>query len=200
MTIGLPNTGRLMSEVLASCPSVLGQFQGNRRLVARIGDFRILLARSTDLPMLVTEAVCDAVVTGRDYVWEAGLGEVLHEAWNYGYQKNELCLIGRPGESYVTTDALRVVSQYPNLADKFVRPVYPNATVRPISGAAEMYLREGLADVAVDAVMTGETLADNGLVAITSYLESYAALYTLPGIADETLSQIYDLLRIGTIS
>lgn len=70
--LGLPNMGRLKEEVLSANGDVKAAFSG-RALVAQFAEIRIRLARSMDLPRLLESGACDAVVTGKDYMLEAGV-------------------------------------------------------------------------------------------------------------------------------
>jgi ATP phosphoribosyltransferase len=79
-----------------------------------------------------------------------------------------------------TRPRLRVATQYPKIAAGFLARHRPDAELFIITGAAELYPRINAADVIIDAYMTGETAAANGLVPLTTLLETSGRLFARP--------------------
>src|SRR5262249_14346738 len=79
-----------------------------------------------------------------------------------------------------------IVSQYPNIASRWAFARGLDAVMRVVSGAAELYPRLGLADIAVDVVATGATRRDNKLLEMDVILHTSCALFgPSPGVDTE---------------
>src|SRR5690606_304947 len=71
---------------------------------------------------------------------------------------------------------LRVATTYPNLLQQYLSETGVDARIVTMRGAVEVAPRLTLADAICDLVSTGATLEANGLVALTTVLESEAVL------------------------
>ncbi|MFH9863887.1 hypothetical protein [Streptomyces sp. NPDC017202] len=65
------------------------------------------------------------------------------------------------------------------------RPGSPECHLLNISGAAELYVRTGMVDVAVDAYMSGRTAGANGLELLTPLFETSGRVFARPGWQSE---------------
>ncbi|QNA91333.1 MULTISPECIES: ATP phosphoribosyltransferase [unclassified Microbacterium] len=183
LRFGVPNQGRLLNQVRAAL-AFSEWTQDTRCLNFAAGDVEAVLARSTDLPRLVAAGVLDGCITGRDYVVEAGVEERLEEVLDLDFQATNICVVARSSEpAPLARDRLTVVSQYPAIARRWLdersqQGLIDNATFVAIDGAAEMYVRSGLADLAIDAVMTGRSLRDNDMVVVETLFASTGRVYS----------------------
>lgn len=183
LRFGVPNQGRLLHQTRLALDWPEWDEQ-TRRLGFTNGEVEILLARSTDLPRLASAGAIDGCVTGRDYVVEAGMQDNLEELVNLKFQEAEICVIRAEG-AVPDCREVTVVSQYPNTARrwlnaKLVEGALDSARFIAIDGAAEMYIWSGMADLAIDAVMTGQTLRDNALVVHEPLFRSAGCVFSLP--------------------
>jgi ATP phosphoribosyltransferase len=120
--------------------------------------------------------------TGDDLVdeWLAAgnaLGESLvrdRVAWNDPYARYgapALCLIGRPGEpleARVTPWKVAVCLRYRSLAGRFMQTLLQDGIAFEsivVTGEVETCVSSGVADLAIDIVLTGRTLDRLGLAA-----------------------------------
>ncbi|WP_372969155.1 ATP phosphoribosyltransferase [Microbacterium sp.] len=182
---GVPNQGRLLSQTRAAL-AWPEWTEESRKMVFTTPEVEILLARSTDLPRMLAAGIVDGCVTGRDYVIEAGVEDEVEEIIDLGFQATNLCVLAAAESVTEENDALEpvvVVSQYPAIASRWIggglgQGKRRRATLVPIDGAAEMYVTSGLARYAVDAVMTGRTLRDNGLAVVETLFASAGCVYS----------------------
>jgi ATP phosphoribosyltransferase len=70
----------------------------------------------------------------------------------------------------------RVATKFPRLTESFFRARGVSAEIIELSGSVELAPLVDLADLIVDLVQSGQTLADNGLVELRVILESQAVL------------------------
>ncbi|MEU2251517.1 ATP phosphoribosyltransferase [Streptomyces sp. NPDC019224] len=198
MILGIPNNGRLYEEGLLLTGRGPAQSEDDRSLIQDHGDFLVLHARSNDLPYLLSHGITDLILTGRDYVVEAGISA--EELWDFGFQRCQICLLGLPGaEDWRERHPLRVATQYPGLSAAFLAQHRPDASLFTVTGAAELYARLGAVDVIIDAHMTGRTAKANGLVPLETILETSGRLFARPGWSKETkdISQVLTHLVEG---
>ncbi|NUW30538.1 ATP phosphoribosyltransferase [Nonomuraea sp. SMC257] len=194
--LGVPNTGRLLDEVASLTGSIVGE-AGGRSLRFDTEDFIVVCARSNDLPYLAANGLADLVITGFDYVVEAGVDLVeLHDT---GYQRCSIGLLG-PAESHDWRrhEEITVATQYPAIAERyFDQPGLPSCELLVVSGAAEFYARTGIVDLIVDAHMTGMTAAANGLSYLETILETSGRIFAKPNWT-ESPKNIEDVCRMLT--
>ena len=172
-TLGVPNRGRLRSYAV-SLLSGVAEIDHDRSLIWDKGKaLRVICAHSRDLPSLFLAGVCDYILTGLDYAIEAGIA-----------RQPLACLPACRGRVAALTTGLGVtprkptiVSQYPNIASRWAFARGLDAVMRVVSGAAELYPRLGLADIAVDVVSTGATRRDNKLLEMDVILHTSCALF-----------------------
>ncbi|MDR1979501.1 MAG: ATP phosphoribosyltransferase [Synergistaceae bacterium] len=173
LTVALAK-GRLADKTLdlfaragAVCPEtreIMGET--SRRLVfASEGTgLSFFMAKAPDVPTYVDYGAADVGVTGKDTLLEGGrnLYEVLDLKFGVcrmvvaGYEETRDRL--RHGNN------LRVATKYPRIAlDYFSRRKQQTVEIVKLNGSVELAPIIGLADVIVDIVESGVTLAENGL-------------------------------------
>jgi ATP phosphoribosyltransferase len=150
--------------------------------------FRVISAHSRDLPSLFLSGVCDYILTGLDYAVEGGIS-AQPVARLPACQGRVAALVSSIG---IVPRAPTIVSQYPNIASRWASDRGLDAAVHMVSGAAELYPRLGLADIAVDVVATGATCRDNKLLEMDVILHTSCALFGPP--ADANAASVPDWL------
>ncbi|MET7339490.1 ATP phosphoribosyltransferase [Nonomuraea sp. NPDC005650] len=194
--LGVPNTGRLLEEVATLTGSLLGE-AGGRSLRFDTEDLIVICARSNDLPYLAANGLADLVITGFDYVVEAGVDLVeLHDT---GYQRCSVGILGAEEcRDWRTRERITVATQYPAIAARyFDQPGLPSCELLVVSGAAELYARTGIVDLIVDAHMTGMTAKANGLSYLETILETSGRVFARPGWT-ESPKNIQEVCRMLT--
>ena len=130
----------------------------------------LLSLKDWDLPLYVSRGIADCGIVGSDVLEEVdGDLLVLLRLREGGCR---LSLIGRSPEAVPAPGGqARLATKYPNLARRFVAAQPWGAEIVELSGSIELAPLLGLAELALDIVQTGRTLAENGLVEIATVEE-----------------------------
>jgi ATP phosphoribosyltransferase len=123
--------------------------------------FEVLLLKDADVPLYVAYGVADLGVVGSDVLEESD-GDLLVPA-RLRDGRSRLSLIGRPGGLPAAGSQVRLATKYPATARRLVAQRPWGAEVLTLSGSVELAPLLDLADLALDIVQTGRTLAANGL-------------------------------------
>jgi len=177
----------------------------------RVDEVRIL--RPQEIPLYVADGLFDVGITGRDWVEERGsdvasLG-VLH------YSKSTASpirvVLAVPIDSRVSSvadlaaaatgpeGALRVATEYPELARRFLETHGVSAEVSLSYGATEAKVPD-IADCVVEITETGRALRAAGLKVVETLLVSHTELIANPAAAKDTdkrhaMEQLLTLLQ-----
>jgi ATP phosphoribosyltransferase len=180
LSVAVP-TGRLLPGALALLQRAglaVDALSDDRRLmVALPGGIRILKAKPTDLLTYVERGAADVGIVGRDMILEQSrdVYELLDLEFGacravVAFPQDAAEELWQPGR------ALRIATKYPRLTagyfDQQQRPV----EIVVLYGSVELAPQVGLADGIVDLVMTGRTLAENGLREVAEVARSTARL------------------------
>jgi ATP phosphoribosyltransferase len=187
LRIALPNKGRLSEDArdLFNQAGLEVRTAGARALTASLGgEFEAIFVRAQDIPEFVADDAADAGITGLDLVLESGRN--LDQKLDLGFGRCRLVLAARD-DSPITSvsdieDGVRIATSFPAIARRFLESNQKNATLVPVSGAAEIAPHLGIADIIVDIVSTGSTLKTNGLREVATIMESTARLFSSPTI------------------
>lgn len=125
-------------------------------------EVEVLLLKDRDLPLYVEHGVADLGVVGSDVLGEVGGDLLAPLALVDGGSR--LSLIGRPGGLPAAGAQVRLATKYPRTARRLVAARPWGAEIVELSGSIELAPLLDLAELALDIVQTGRTLADNGLV------------------------------------
>ena len=125
-------------------------------------EVEVLLLKDRDLPLYVEYGVADLGVVGSDVLDEVG-GDLLAPL-RLVDGLSRLSLIGRPGALPGPGAQVRLATKYPRTARRLIATRPWGAEVVELSGSIELAPLLDLAELALDIVQTGRTLADNGLV------------------------------------
>jgi ATP phosphoribosyltransferase len=154
---------------------------GERALVARVQNFdlEILFVRTNDIVEFLSDGVAELGITGYDLVAESGSDIPLVRKLGYGRCRLTIAV---PNDSAFRTPedlaGLRVATSHMGLTKRFFAERNISVDVIPVSGAAEVAPRLGLAEAIVDLVSTGSTMVVNGLRPIEEIFASEAVLLT----------------------
>jgi ATP phosphoribosyltransferase len=180
LRLAIPNKGRLVEPTVTLLRDAGLVFEpGERALVARVQNFDldILFVRTNDIVEFVADGVAQMGITGLDLVAESGAD--VPQIRSLGYGRCRLT-IAVPNDSPVAAAAdlagLRVATSHLNLTRAFFAERGIAVEVIPVSGAAEVAPRLGLADAIVDLVSTGSTMVVNGLRPVEEVFASEAVL------------------------
>ena len=163
----LPRIATLLSQVGIDASSV---DEASRRLTFDLPsqNLRFILAKPSDVPILVEYGAADVGIAGRDVLLEADM-EVC-ELLDLGIGRCRMVVASPVGRGITRIDQLsftsRVATKYPHITVEFFRQHGIQAEVIKMNGNIEVAPMVGLADVIVDITETGTTLRENGLVEI----------------------------------
>ncbi len=168
LTLALPR-GRLGEEVAAllrraGLPSPLPEEEG---LVQERDGFRYLLLKPADVAVYVREGAAALGITGKDVLLEeeGGYSELLD--LGIGVCRLSVCgpLPASEWPEFLRSRArtLRVATRHPRTTSSFFSARGIRPRVIALGGSLELAPVVGLAEVIVDLVATGRTLARHGL-------------------------------------
>jgi len=189
LRIAMQKSGRLSDdtqELLKRCGLKLNV--SDRRLLAHVSNLPIdiMRVRSSDIPGLVMDGVCDLGIVGDNTLEEEELSRSLIGSKNSYIKTTPLNFgecrfsIAMPEEFEYTglqcLDGLRFATTYPQLLKRFAKDNGINVEFCLLKGSVEVAPRVGLADGICDLVSTGATLEANGLKEVAEVFRSKASL------------------------
>lgn len=124
----------------------------------------VLLLKPDDVPTYVEYGTADIGVCGRDVLVEREV-DVYHSV-DLGIARCRLVVAGRVDVNVAAAQKgrmLRVATKFPRTAAAHFAKQGLQVEIVDVQGSVELAPLTGLADVIVDLVETGTTLADNGL-------------------------------------
>ncbi len=163
----------------------------NRRPSTDLDWLAIKVIRPQDMPLQVANGNFDLAITGKDWLLEHLYrfpSSPVMELLNLGFGRVRIVAAVSKDMPVTNIDdlssliqngkltPLRVASEYINIADKYLRDNYINPyRLIPTWGASEAFLPED-ADLLIDNIQTGKTLAQHNLKTIEVLFESTARL------------------------
>jgi len=189
LRIAMQKSGRLSDDtqaLLKQCGIKLNF--ADRRLLAHSANMPIdiMRVRSSDIPGLVMDGVCDLGIVGDNTLEETALErELLGQ--NAAYIKTSPLNFGgchlsiaMPEEfnyqGLNSLNGLRFATTYPQLLQRFARENNIDVEFCLLKGSVEVAPRVGIADGICDLVSTGATLEANGLKEVEVIFRSKASL------------------------
>ena len=147
-----------------------------RKLILPVGDdITGVLAKAPDVITYVEHGVCDIGVVGKDTIFERG--GAFYEVLDLGFGKCRFALAVPEGaDFYDGYDVKRLASKYPHVTRDYFARKGMDVDIIKIEGSVELAPLLGLVDGIVDLVETGNTLRENGLVAIEDVMQVSARL------------------------
>lgn len=147
---------------------------GGRGLVIETatGD-HLLIARSSDIPLLVEHGAADAGICGSDVLHESGLCLRMSDALPFGRCR---LVLAAQDASALCREGTRVATSYPRLATSYLEAAGYEASIIAMHGSVELAPQAGIADAIIDITETGTTLRDNGLRIVAEVLSCSARI------------------------
>ena len=147
-----------------------------RKLILPVGDdITVVLAKAPDVITYVEHGVCDIGVVGKDTIFERG--GAFYEVLDLGFGNCRFALAVPEGaDFYDGYDVKRLASKYPHVTRDYFARKGMDVDIIKIEGSVELAPLLGLVDGIVDLVETGNTLRENGLVAIEDVMQVSARL------------------------
>ena len=180
LRLAIPNKGRLVEPTVRLLRDAGLVFEADdRALVARVQNFDldILFVRTNDIVEFVNDGVAELGVTGLDLVAESDADVPLVRKLGYGRCRLTLAVPDdSPFRAAEDLAGLRVATSHIALTRRFFAERAIPVDVIPVSGAAEVAPRLGLAEAIVDLVSTGSTMVVNGLRPVEEVFASEAVL------------------------
>jgi ATP phosphoribosyltransferase len=138
----------------------------NSRALIRVAELEghrihMLLLKPDDVPTYVEYGTADLGVCGRDVVAERDLDA--YYPVDLGIGRCRLCVCGKVGPLPELARMPRIATKYPRLAAKHFGARGVQVEIVNVQSSVELAPLTGLADLIVDLVETGKTLAENGL-------------------------------------
>lgn len=167
LRIALPK-GRIFAEMLALLARLGHTFPGiesTKALSVKSADgaLEALAVRSADVPTYVAYGAADLGAVGKDVLWEFDdYDAALYELLDLGFGKCRL-VAASPGGVIPTDPVWRVATKYPRTAERAFQKRGRPVEIVKLYGSVELAPQAGIADIIVDLVETGSTLAANGL-------------------------------------
>jgi ATP phosphoribosyltransferase len=124
----------------------------------------VLALKDWDLPLYVEHGIADCGIVGSDVLDEVGRDLLVPARLAAG--RSRFSLIGRTPALPAAGEQVRLATKYPLTARRLVAARSWGAEIVRLSGSVELAPVLHLADLALDIVQTGRTLAENGLVEI----------------------------------
>lgn len=135
----------------------------------------VLSLKDWDLPLYVSHGVADCGIVGSDVLEEVDGDLLVPVRLRQG--RSRMSLIGRSADSLPGPGGqVRLATKYPNTARRVVAGRPWGAEIVKLSGSIELAPVLRLAELALDIVQTGRTLAENHLVEIETVAEVAACL------------------------
>jgi ATP phosphoribosyltransferase len=152
---------------------------GGRSLLTQVeGDgIEVLSLKDWDLPLYVEHGVADCGIVGSDVLGEVDGDLLVPVRLKAG--RSRLSFIGRGDLQQAMPAAggqVRLATKYPATARRIVDGRPWGAEIVKLSGSIELAPLLSLAELALDIVQTGRTLAENNLVEIETVAEVAACL------------------------
>lgn len=173
--LALPK-GRNLEVALASFRaagiSLNGWEASGRSLLTALPEegIEVLSLKDWDLPLYVSHGIADCGIVGSDVLDEVDGDLLVPVRLRQG--RSRMSLIGRSREVIPSAGGqIRLATKYPNIARRMLAGRPWGAEVVRLSGSIELAPLLRLAELALDIVQTGRTLAENNLVEIETIAE-----------------------------
>ncbi len=152
-------TVELFEKMGLDCNELINK---GRRLILKVNDYEVVLAKAADVITYVEHGVCDIGIVGRDTIVENG--KSFYEMMDLNLGKCDFALATKKGTDFFDGfNTKRIASKYPNVTKAYFEGRGMDVKIIKIEGSVELAPLLNLADGIVDIVETGTTLKENGL-------------------------------------
>ncbi|NYT52154.1 MAG: ATP phosphoribosyltransferase [Candidatus Vesicomyosocius endoextente] len=177
LTITL-SKGRILKQtlpLLEQAGLIIAKKELNSRkliLDTNLTDVKVIIVRSTDVPIFVQHGATDMGITGKDVLLEHGANN-LFEVLDLGIAKCKL-MVAAESKNRLKQNTLKVATKYVNSTKRYFQNKGQSCEIIKLYGAMELAPKVGLAHCIVDLVDTGNTLKANGLIPF-EYIEKISS-------------------------
>ncbi|GIX21768.1 MAG: ATP phosphoribosyltransferase [Gammaproteobacteria bacterium] len=198
LTLAL-SKGRILEETLPLLAAAgirpLEDPSASRKLILDTDTpgLRLVVVRAADVPTYVQYGAADLGVAGKDVLMEHG-GEGLYAPLDLKLARCRLMVAGPPGVD-LERGRLRVATKYPRCTAAYFAGRGVQAEIIKLYGSMELAPLVGLADVIVDLVDTGATLAANGLAPLAPIAEISSRLIVNKASMKMKHARVRDLIE-----
>ena len=200
LRIALPSKGRMAEPAQRLLRDAGFAFEPDgRRLRVPLPDHdaEILFARADDIPVWVEDRAVDCGIAGSNQIAESGV--VVEERLRLGFGRCRLVVAAPAASQIARVDDLagvRIATSYPATVGRYLAAHGIAATCIPITGSVELAPSLDASEAIADLVSSGETLRQNGLVALETILESEAVLLAPAGLDPTTEQRLGELVLV----
>lgn len=180
LIIAVQKSGRLQEEsleLLRECGLKVNYRDGQLKVITSDYPAEILFLRNSDIPGYVADGVVDLGIVGSNLLEEEESETEVVLGLNFSKCRLSFAV---PKNSKiretVDLEGMRIATSYPNSVNKFLSSQGITADIHTISGSVEIAPALDLADAIADIVSTGNTLFQNNLREVFSFLDSEAVL------------------------
>ena len=162
--------GRILTESLPLLARIdvrpLDDPDTTRKLIFETNhaEIRLIVIRASDVPTYVLNGGADLGITGKDVLMETD-SDNLYEPLDLNIARCRLMLAGSQ-DAPEMSGRLRVATKYVTTTRNFFAERGQQVEIIKLYGSMELAPVLGLSDLIVDLVNTGNTLKENGLVAL----------------------------------
>ncbi|WP_299535609.1 ATP phosphoribosyltransferase [uncultured Streptomyces sp.] len=188
LRIAIPNKGSLAGPAAAMLSEAGYQQRGHAKelvFVDPVNEVEFFYLRPRDIALYVSAGRLDIGITGRDLLVDSGASA--QEILQLGFAHSTYRYAAKPGTVGDVADLAgrTIATSYEGIVTRHLAEAGVEARVIHLDGAVETAVELGVADAIADAVETGSSLRDAGLVAIGEpILESEAVIITRGGGAE----------------
>jgi ATP phosphoribosyltransferase len=167
LTIAL-SKGRILDQTLPLLEkagiSIQKSELKSRKLIldTNLSDLKVIVIRSSDVPVFVQHGAADFGIAGKDVLLEHGANGIF-ELLDLGISKCRLMVASKKDQD-LNKSTLKVATKYVKSAKEYFYRQGKQVEVIKLYGAMELAPIVGLSDCIVDLVDTGNTLKANNLV------------------------------------
>ncbi len=164
-----------------------------------------------EMPEKVAKGIVDCGITGKDYIFEAGMEKKVKVIGDFIFSKytnqpSRLVLATRPETGITTGQECRgktIATELPNLTKRMMAQLFDidDITILKSEGKTEAKVFMGESDVFTDITETGRTLRENGNIILAELFESNPQLIANPeAVEDKFKLEKMEDIRIGIAS
>ncbi len=185
LRIAIPNKGRILPNILQLFEKIgLEVSENGRKLYANTNNpnIQVVYARAADIPFYVDAGASDLGITGEDLISESDVRVNKLLKMNFGGCR---IVVASPKSSGIKSlkdyrDGVRVATSLVKITAKYFKDKKTRPKIIRLSGAIELAPTLGIADLIIDQVSTGTTLAANNLSIVDTISESRICLIANP--------------------
>lgn len=180
LIIALQKSGRLQEgslKLLKECGLKVDYRDGQLKVITADYPAELLFLRNSDIPQYVADGIVDLGIVGSNLLEEEAVPVEVVLPLDFSRCRVSFAV---PEHSAIRSvndlDGKRIATSYPGTVQRFLEKQGLKAEIHTISGSVEIAPSLNLADAIADIVSTGNTLFQNNLREVFSFLDSQAVL------------------------